>query len=213
MIELRSPYPGVLADGLCSYGGSQMWSASVNMRQCGCGIIAAYDLVRYLKSGPDAKPMPLDDYNQRLRELNRRYFPLIPRFGINGILLVFGLNRLLRKEGLPYRAKWMASGSLLWDRVTQMLLRDIPVILSVGPNFPAIWQKHSLDFYIKTRDGRYRKAAAISAHYVTATGIDEEWVRISSWGRMYFVNRREYADFVRKHSNYLFSNIVSVEKI
>ena len=142
----------------------------------------------------------------------RRYFPLLPPSGINGITLVAGLNILFIKRKLPYRAFWAVSGRKLWQRVEDMLNQDLPVILAVGPNFPAFWQNHKLDFYVKTRDGRYVKSAATKGHYVTATGIDDEWLQISSWGRKYYVNRSEYDSYVKKHSNFIFSNLVYLRK-
>lgn len=213
MITLNHPYPQVYAEGMCSYGGNQMLAKGSIMKECGCGVVAALDLVLYLRARDtfpraSASPFPLREYNDSLEKLGRRYFPLIPHFGINGLFLVAGLNRLLRAEGLPYRARWMVSGNKIWDRIENMLKRDLPVILSVGPNFPAVWQKHRLNFYHKLHNGTYQKSVAIQAHYVTATGLDAEWLSVSSWGKQFFINRAEYDQYVRKHSNYLFSNIV-----
>ena len=217
MVELRHPYISVARNALCSYGGSQMWSANENMRQCGCGVVAACDLLHYLRRfhsaapEPDA-PIPAEEYDRELLRLNRRYFPLIPHFGINGLFLTAGLNALFHREGLPYRARWLVSGSRLWDRVEALLRQDLPVILSVGPNFPLMWQKNRLPFYSRQPNGSFRKAAATCGHYVTATGIDGDWVRISSWGVCYYIKRAEYEQFVRQHSLYLFSNIVYLSK-
>ena len=213
MITLNHPYPQVRLDTACSYGGNQMLARGATMKECGCGVVAALDLLLYLKShNSDShslpSPLSLQEYNEALEKLSRRYFPLIPHFGINGLFLAAGINRLMRAEGLPYRAKWMASGSKIWARVENMLLRDLPVILSVGPNFPAVWQKNSLNFYRKLPNGSYCRATAAQAHYVTATGLDAGWLRISSWGKEYYINRSEYDQYVRRHSNYLFSNLV-----
>ena len=50
-------------------------------------------------------------------------------------------------------------------------------------------------------------AARTRAHYVIVTGIAGEWLRISSWGRMYYIRIAEYEDYVRRYSCPLFSNI------
>ena len=118
------------------------------------------------------------------------------------------MNCLLRERKIPYRAVWMLSGQKLWDRVEEMLRRDLPVILSVGPNFPAFWANDRLPFYVRTVDGVFRKAAATKGHYVTVTGLDGNWVQISSWGRRLYINRTEYMLYTRKHSNFVFSNIL-----
>ena len=206
--SLKRQYIQVRNGAALSYGGSQMLSERETVRKCACGPVAALDLLLYLNRDRPAGPIALSWYNRELDRLIQKYFPLLPPFGINGLLLVLGLNRLLRERSLPYRAIWAASGRQLWSRVEAMVEQDLPVILAVGPNFPIFWQRHRLDFYTKTADGRYVKAAATQGHYVTATGIDEEWVRIASWGRQYFINRREYEGYVRKYSNYIFSNIV-----
>ena len=124
-----------------------------------------------------------------------------------------GLDRLFRDEGLPYRAQWSMSGGKLWARVEAMLRQDLPVILSVGPNFPAVWEKHRLTFYHRTEDGRFLPASGAKSHYVTATGLDKEWLRIASWGREFYIRRSEYDSFVKQHSTYLFSNLVYLKRI
>ena len=219
MIELLQPYLSVEQSGRCSYGGNQMLSPDQTLRECGCGVVAACDLLLYLKrhqadcSDPLCRwPLDLRLYNDRLQLLQKRYFPLIPHFGINGLMLIIGLNRLLRDEGLSYRARWMISGARLWERVEELLRRDIPVILSVGPHFPLLWRKEGLSFYVREPNGSFRRAAAVCGHYVTATGLDDEWVRIASWGVQYYVNRGEYEAFVQQHSSYLFSNIVYIKE-
>lgn len=212
MLSLSKPYLRV-SDGLSlSYGGSQMRSESKTIRRCGCGPVAALDLCRYLQEQSGDEPIPLSEYNRELSRICSRYFLLIPPFGINGLLLIAGLNLLLAEKKLPYTAIWAVSGSKLWARVEAMLRQDIPVILSVGPNFPLFWQKNLLRFYVRRADGSMVPATATKAHYVTATGIDEKWVRISSWGREYYINREEYESYTRAHSSYLFSNLVLLRK-
>ncbi len=45
---LNGEYISVLRNGVLSYGGSQRWLDSGALRQCGCGVIAAPDLL-YLR--------------------------------------------------------------------------------------------------------------------------------------------------------------------
>lgn len=208
MLTLKHSYLSVLHAGRLSCGGNQMLSDSPTIRKCGCGPVAALDAVWYLEHRGETSPLSLEAYNTELRTLCRRYFPLVPPFGINGIVFVLGLNRLLHDRKLPYRAVWMLSGNKLWPRVADMLGKDLPVILSVGPNFPMVWQNNRLPFYRKTENGEYRRASAAKGHFVTATGIDESWVRISSWGREYYIDRAEYDSYTRSHSSYAFSNLV-----
>lgn len=212
MIGLKHPYVRVLRNGSLSYGGSQMWSEDPTIRICGCGPVAALDTVLYL-SGQNEHPISFDDYNRELSRLCRRYFPLIRPFGINGLFLAAGMNRLLRAYGLPYRSFWAVSGVRLWDRMEELLRQDIPVIFSVGPNFPALWEKHRLPFYAKTPDGRYSPTSSARSHYICATAMDEDWLRISSWGHCYYIRRGEFDDYVRRHSTSLVSNILMLRKV
>ena len=211
MAGLKGPYVSV-SDGVrFSYGGSQMRSGKPAIRKCGCGPVAALDTVLYLEQRDRTDPIMLADYNAMLEECCRRFFPLIPPFGINGLVFTLGMNRLLRERGLPYRALWMVSGEKLWMRVQEMLDRDLPVILSVGPNFPAFWKNKRLPFYVKTADDTYRRATAAKAHFVTVTGMESDWVCISSWGRQYYLNRAEYDRYTKENSLYAFSNIVYLQ--
>lgn len=184
-----------------------MLSDSQIIRKCGCGPVAALDLIWYLAPQKQGA-LTVSEYNSILSFLTRRYFLLIPPVGINGIMLVLGLNRLLHDRKLPYYAVWMVSGAKLWPRVEEMLRRDLPVILSVGSNFPLFWQDKRLSFYSRDVLGRYRRTTATKGHYVIATGIDDTWLRISSWGREYYINREEYDAYTKAHSNYVFSNLV-----
>ncbi len=213
MLTLSRPYLCVDDAGQKSYGGNQMLSDNATIRKCGCGPVAALDMVLYLEQQSGDAPLSRSVYNAMLTDVTKRYFPLIPSIGINGFLFVLGLNRLLRARRLPYRALWMLSGEKLWRRVEEMLAQDLPVILSIGPNFPMFWQNNRLPFYLKTLSGEYRPATATKGHYVTATGIDEHWLQISSWGRLYYINRCEYESYTRAHSNYAFSNLVYLSRL
>ena len=170
MPVLKKPFPAVKAGSAVSYGGNQMQSTQAIIRKCGCGPVAALDLIRYLSSRENDSSLSLEQYNRLLSEVCRQYFPLIPPFGINGVAFVLGLNRFLRDRGLPYRAFWMLSGSQLWRRVETMLSDDLPVILSIGPNFPAFWQNNRLPLYTRSPEGNYHKAALTKGHFVTVTG-------------------------------------------
>ena len=48
----------------------------------------------------------------------------------------------------------------------------------------------------------------ISAHFVTITDMDEEWIGVSSWGAKYYINKKEYIRYVILHSNWILSNIL-----
>ena len=190
-----------------------MWSDRKVLKRCGCGPVAAYDLLLYLERKHGMRYSDAgskQEYCRELTKLQHRYFPLIYPKGINGVLLTLGLNRAFHDRHLPYRAVWAVSGKKLFSRMADMLQNDIPVILAIGPNFPMIWQKKKLVLYRKTPDGRYQPSTDVMGHYVTALKLDDEYVKISSWGRSYYIRISEYQDYVNQNSNFVISNLVLV---
>ena len=202
-----------------------MVSASKTMREVGCGVIAALDLLLYLDrvhlggrcemfaSALEDGGIDEKEYDQLARSLSRRFFPIIPKLGINGLMLAAGLNAFFRRYGFPFRASWGIGSSRMIEKIADMLSRDIPVILSIGPNFPLFWQKNELNFYAFTPGGEMRHACSIKSHYVTVTGMDDSRFRISSWGREYYIDRQEYFSYIRHHSGSLVSNIVYIRSV
>lgn len=221
---LQNDYPSVSRGIGCTYGGSQLLADDDVMKKVGCGVVAVLDLLIYLnrknrvdngrlsRDVSEHGPVRLETYNTLLNELRRRYLPLIPGHGINGWMLALGINRFFIKNRMPYYAFWGVPYSLIWQRIEEMLREDIPVILSIGPNFPLLWQKKELTLHIQTSDGGFYPGPATHAHYVTVTGMDDTWLQISSWGRKYFINRNEYLQYVKAHSARLVSNILYVKK-
>ena len=216
-----------LRHGICSvdgrtYGGSQMLSDDKNVKKCGCGVVAAADLIIYLhryhspfnssllKDIPDDGAIPLAEYRRLLTQLNRRFFPLIPSRGINGVVLTAGLNLFFRLGGGKMTAIWCVSGGKMWERSEDMLRRDLPVIFSVGMNFPKFWGKEKLRLYTKLPDGTLRPSGSVRAHFMTMTGMDSEYIRVSSWGRMYYISKAEFDEYVRKNSGSIICNIVYI---
>lgn len=220
MTELKNTYPGVLhPDGQRSYGGNQMASTHKVMRRCGCGIVAAADLLLYFHRFH--QPLPFlagtddilrqEEYENLLQQLRRRHMPLFYPVGMNGVSLAIGLNRIFRRNGVDLRARWDMSERKLWQHMEEMLHRDLPVILSIGPNFPRLWRQGKETLY-RMDQGDYRKATETRAHYVTVTGMDDVWLRISSWGKEYYLSRQEYESYRSNLSSALVSNIVYIPR-
>ncbi len=223
MLTLKNPYITVqYKEGPC-FGGSQQRSNDAVIARCGCGVIAAMDTLLYLsrhqpdcgidefKSLSETEPVLGDTYDSCVRALSRRYFPLLPPLGMNGLTLAVGMELFIKRHGLPLTARWGVSRDKLWPRIEEMLRADIPVIMSVGPNFPLFWQQHKAKFYVYS-DGGYKRAAYVNAHYVTAVAMDGDWIEISSWGRRYYINKAEYLEFADRHTTSLLSNILYIRR-
>ena len=217
-ICLKSAYPAIpLATGL-SYGGSQMWSDSATIRKCGCGIVAANDVLLYLQRKHQSLYSEMPDqetYCAQLKTLQHTCFPILYPSGINGLLMVHGLNKLFRKKSLPYHASLATKESLLISRIRTMLQNDIPVILSIGPNFPRLWEKNGIGLYRKPVESDCNPGFSCQtfSHYVVATAMENKWLTVSSWGRKYHISISEYHEFVRDHSSFLFSNVIKIDNI
>ena len=215
---LKNEFISVSKEGLVSNGGNQTWSENAVIRKCGCGVISSLDLLLYLgrhhcgDQAPETRPIPLKDYDRMCVELSRRYIPLLPPFGTNGAALALGLNRVFSRYNMPFRASWQLSGSKMMGKVENMLDADIPVILSIGANFPLFWQDNRVNLYSRDSLGRMRRTSSAKAHYVTVTGSELNALRISSWGREYYINKGEYFSYIHQHSNSIISNILMIER-
>ena len=208
-VQLKKPYIAVSTPAGMSYGGNQGWSEDRTMKKCGCGVVAALDLLLYLTDSPSPTR---GAYCRMLDMMRRKYLPLLYPVGINGLTLTLGINLLFLQKHLPYTAEWCFTGKKLLNRVSELLDADIPVILGVGPQIPQIWKRDGLPFYRMTPGGACVPVTSVCAHYVTVTAMDERFLTISSWGRKYYIRQDELGDYIRKHSTYLFSNILYIRK-
>lgn len=220
MHRLLHDYPAVERAGTRSYGGSQLWLSREDLRKCGCGAVAMTDLALYLTrhhgvtghAEANRDPIALEDYDRLCSSLQQQYLTMIPPFGITGLTLAAGLNRWFRHRDVPLRASWGVRTCRLWQAVAQMLDQDLPVILAVGANFPFFWKKDRLIFYRRNAEGRYFPASGAKAHYVTVTAMDADWLKVSSWGKAYFIRKEEYLQYGRTRSLPLTNNLLWLEK-
>ncbi len=223
MRYLLHDYISVNKDNNLSYGGNQLWSDDAVMRQCGCGVIAAADLLLYLSAnnseysrGPvkeltQSAALPHCLYEKFTTELKRKYLPLLSPFGMNGLTLAIGVNMYFLRWRIPLSARWGVTHRNLWEKMEDMLEQDIPVIFAVGPNFPLVWQNNRLNFYSKSSDS-YFKSNSANAHFITLTGIDDDWLRISSWGKQFYISKQEFMKYSKMHSLDILSNMLYIRK-
>lgn len=223
-LSLKDPYICVTDGRTLSYGGNQMRQPDDTERKVGCGVVAGLDLLLYLARAqggadiglslpvPAEAAIPLDSYIRLFQAMRRKYLPLIPGHGINGLLLALGLDLCFRKAKLPYTALWGVPYDRLWGEMERMLADNIPVVFAIGPNFPLFWQNHKLTLYRRNGESAFAPAAQTHAHYVTVTGMDAQWLRIASWGREFYIRREEYLAYVKAHSLKLVSNLLLVRR-
>lgn len=220
---LKNEYIHVVKGSVLSYGGNQLWAYSAAIRRCGCGPVAALDTALYLLRAhggkgrllsalPGEGPIPLAVYNELLGRLCKSHFPLIPPFGINPAVLALGMNRLFSSERIPFTAHVIPATDKTREKIQTCLQADSPALLVIGQNFPFVWQKNRLTFYRRRPDETYAAASGAKAHFVAVTGMEEDWLRISSWGIEYYVNYIEYVRYVREYSARVISGLIYCEK-
>ena len=129
MHRLQHPYPAVAMGAAVSCGGNQNWSSRWDLRRCGCGAVAMTDLVLYLTrhhgwDGPAEAaldPVPLADYDRLCSSLQRKYLPMVPPVGVNGLALAAGVSLL---------AGWLLL--LTMDALDLTHFSFLPALLEVG---------------------------------------------------------------------------------
>lgn len=168
------------------------------------------EVCAYRKAGDGGKHICSEaSYAVYIKRL-RKHFTVFPRLGMPGWLLGFQLWLYFLGKRRICKVWWGSSVRKRDVAIVKMLRADIPVILSIGPNFPFLWGKKKVRLYRKTEDGSFVYEQSTNAHYVTVTGMNRKWYRISSWGKEYYIDQREYAEYVRKHSLGLYSNICHI---
>ena len=221
---LSHPLPVIVDGNLRCFGGTQMLLPKKSIRETGCGLISSANLMTYLTRFHGLRDglfdrfsqldlIPLADFNGACMRICRGLLRPLPHMGMTGTAVAAGLNREFRRRGIPYRARWCFRGApVLWERMAAMLRDDLPVILAIGPNLPRFWRKKKLVLYRRDDRGRFIPAVRTRAHFVTAIALDEEWVTVSSWGRRYYINRREYEDYSKRFSGSWFCNMILLKE-
>lgn len=192
------------------YGGNQNRFESKRLKGYACGPVAVANILAYEKySKRGIEAIDEKEYNAIFKKLSF-FIPVIPRFGVNGLFMALGLNLYFWFHGERRFALWGLFFVGIYGKIKRALDKDEPVVLAVGPNFPNLFGKKTVGIYTKDSEG-YHLFWQTRAHYVTVTGIDSEWLRISTWGREAYINRKEYTEYVKKHSLGLFSNVMVIK--
>lgn len=238
-VELKHPYIQIKDKEQVSFGGNQAWFPQKRLASYGCGLISVGDIILYLTKYGKMPLQPIirkvnragiiekTDYLNYLRKLSHRFF-YVSYFirGISGPMLAVGFNVMSLICHSPYKAVWGVPVSKIHRAVIRMLNKDIPVLFSVGANFPKIWGKKGIKLYqkpVEPKEGTQTQApfpvccGSVNRHYMTITGLfwDEhscEWLKISSWGKEYYIRWEEYENFIRHDSLGLFSNILYISE-
>lgn len=193
-------------DGRVFYGGAQRWFGKKYVRTSGCGIIAAANLILYLQGKHE---ITVAEYMELAEELKKRIL-MIPYLGMNALMLSISMNGLLKRYGIKKKVFPKLTPIGFFKKTEKLIAAGIPVIMAIGRDFPLIWRKSRLGLYSENNGVKHR-VKDVSAHFVTITGIDDEWLTVSSWGQKLYISRKELSDFAWKKSTWILTNIIEIK--
>ena len=231
--RLVSPYVSVNG----SFGGNQGWFEELsNKRKAtrladfGCGLIGVGDILLYITGGKamdenskQVTGISSSAYNDYILSIEKKYFHVLPKLGISGPLLAWGMNlyflihkkKIRETTGAKYHARWFVRKKNILKRAKEMLSNDIPVLFSVGPGF---LKKEKINLYTRAEhDGKpvFKQTSRTKDHYMIITGVlegEKTMLEISSWGSKYYISFNEYLHYIKKNDNSFFSNILYIKK-
>lgn len=215
---------------LVSYGGNQNWSKSRKMQKVGCGVIAMADLCIYLaEQNPNMmtdairkinKPKGLynkNDYLEFVRFFYVHYVILLMHKGMLGIAMKHTMNRYFMLNDIGLKAKWkmFQSDEAMMKDIRHLIRKNKPVILAIGQNRYNPFGTKGIRFYVE-KDGAMKEShrGEVHSHYVTVTGVEtvkgREYLVVSSWGKKYYIDYKEYRDYVNNVGDKITSGILYI---
>lgn len=214
-IELGDPNFVTIVDddgNVIGYGGDQGWYVGSDLdyvNNHGCGLMAMANVILYMRG---VTTITKDDYMKFVAELMKKHKLIGVQLDTanSGLLTPYIGNVLEEELGKEYNIKdfkWNMSGDRL-ELIKQTLEKDVPVILQIGQGNKSL----KLNFYKHDEaTGDYNIDNNVNDHYVTVTGVVEyenpetgeksTMIRISSWGKEYYIDYDEYLKFIEDSSD------------
>jgi hypothetical protein len=176
------------------------------------------------------------NYTSYVRLINKQYTRTLPVIAVIGPAIASALNSYSDLFDLGLKATWKLKLNYydMYDLIEEMLQKDIPVILSIGPNTPKLWGKNGIPLYElceinyqepgsnseEAAKPYYYKAVKqdVKGHYVTVTGLIKDdissriMLSISSWGKKYYINYEEYRDYIDSTGGTFTSSLIYLKK-
>ncbi|CCY52981.1 uncharacterized protein BN781_01385 [Coprococcus sp. CAG:782] len=228
---LNKDYIKIKNMNIVSYGGNQTWLERKHLSNYGCGIVAMADLSIYLaEQNPNmmtdairkiSKPKGCynkNDYLAYVELFYKRYVHFTMPTGITGLGIQNVMNVYFMLHDIGLKATWKVflSSTEMMKEIRHLIRKNKPVILSIGPNSPNVWGKEGVKFYLN-KDGKMVQSVKnnVKSHYVVVTGVETigrvEYLVVSSWGKKYYINYKEYREYIKKHGSSLTSSILYIK--
>lgn len=242
IIELRNPeYLRIRFKENMSYGGDQNWfstdkwmSREYLIHKWGCGVIAMGDLFLYLvKSNRiyatgattlarvSRSVLEWEDYKKYILYIYNTFAPIIPGSGMNGFALASSVRRYCMKYQIPMTIAWKGflDDQQMLRVIQKMLKENLPVVLSIGPNTPLIFRGKGIPLYILSQQQEFVLSGyhSVHSHFVMVTGViglkhKRIMLKISSWGKEFYIDYQEYRTYVKEEGDTLTSSLLYLSK-
>ncbi|SHJ56236.1 hypothetical protein [Parasporobacterium paucivorans] len=231
----------VLHDG-CSFGGNQNWFAldgdrtEYRIHKRGCGLIAVGDIFLHLARTDSRYRTPytsmilrdeaepsVAEYKRYIQSLYRKYVWFIPGPGMWVMHLVWMMNQYFKGNGMDLKARWRFPPTRGWRKsvIKKSLKNHLPVILLLGRTrgeiFLLMKNKIGLNLYADEECSRILKTG-VKNHYVVVTdilqkpGTKKTVLKISSWGKLYYIDYDEYCRYVSRYGDPITSSMIIIDK-
>ena len=185
-----------------------------------------------------SKPVVYNNYLTYVKKIHASYTKTHRYLAVPGPKIASAINSYASHYHINLEAswKWTLSYYDMYDMIETMLAQDLPVILSIGANTPNPWGKRGISFYERreinypadtdaTSDTDIRKKPYyyrsvfhnICGQYVTVTAMIKDdmagkiMLRISSWGRQYYLDYEEFREYIDSHSTTLTSSLIDIK--
>lgn len=263
VLELKQPeYVPIIRDHSIAYGGNQQWFSSHNTNHThsniyrhGSAIIATSDVLLYLALLNDKHRNPITnlalqdsesihyiDYLTYVNYMEKTYIQYKRWFPKQGYHIARAINQYAKCNKLPMKASWLnhLNYYTMLDYMESMILRDIPVILSIGPNSLNPWgfkgcslyQQYQLLPQIPTKQStptmsmdaifRYREIHSyVNRFFLVVTEIKKvhssvvnkssTMLRVSFYGRSTYLNYDEYWEYITEYASSASSGMLMIQ--
>jgi hypothetical protein len=206
-----------------------------SIHRWGCGTIAVADLFLYLARSDkrwnttatslvhvNHPVIALEDYVWYIEFMHNRFAPVMPGSGMTGLAVARAVRHYAIKYQIPLRIAWKAfmDDEEMLKAIRRMIRANLPVILSIGPNMPLVFMNKGVTFYTKSTKEDNTKlehyiasAKDVHKHFVVVTGIvalknKQQMLKISSWGREYYIHYQELRDYINLTGDTLTSSML-----
>jgi hypothetical protein len=159
-----------------------------------------------------------NDYLEYVKRFYSHYVWMVVGKGMTGIGLMSAMNRYFFANHIDLHATWkiMLSSENMMTDIRHLIRNNKPVIISVGPNTPNVFGKQGIRLYLD-KDGELVESQKdqVKSHYVVVTGVktinNQEYLIISSWGKKYYLNYREYREYIDKVGGKITSSLLYIK--